>query len=106
MNLEQADEVKTINLMVRGFKPLTIKYGLITISRATYLIWRVIGTSHIFKANLKIVTENHGGRYEEHFKTTLINFRKDLIDWYYDKTKDIDMSAYLEEFSPFITELT
>ena len=105
MDFSQTEEIKTIKIIVGGFAPLSIKYGLVSISKITYLIWNVIGTSHIFKTNLKNVTANHHGHYEKHFVETLVVFRKDLLDYFHGRNVDIDMSAYLEEFAPLIKEI-
>ena len=104
MNFKDADEIKTTTILIDGWRPLSIKYGLVKVSRAVFLIWQVVGTSHIFKVDLKMVTLNHKGLYDKHFCVTLDKFRTDLIDWYYERNQDIDMSAYIHEFAPLIIE--
>jgi hypothetical protein len=92
-----------IEISINGwYNPLLIEHGLTKISEQVYLNWRVIGTEHIFRVPLKVVTSKHGSKYEDHFKITLIKFKEDLIQWYNEGLPEDWMREYFRQFRALI----
>ena len=105
MDFNDVHDINEIKITVNGWVPLTVIFGIANLSNKSFLLWQIKNTSHIFKVDLRTVTSIHGGDYKEHFKKTLVNFRKDLIDYYYGRNTKIDMSRYINEFAQYIKEL-
>jgi len=89
---------KTINLNVEGWKPLVIDYGLVQISKQSYLLWQIKNSDHLFNIPLSIVLQHHKGNYKEHFELALKKFREDLLVWIDDGLPEDYMKNYYKEF--------
>lgn len=101
-SFEDTNTRKTTIIEIPGWKQLKIQYAIQKmISGKPHIIWNVIGTNHVFRIPLMVITEHHGGNYEDHFKLTLQKFREDYLDWYSKKFPEPWMRNYWD-FSNFI----
>lgn len=72
---------KTLTLETEGWEKLEILYSVEWVSNASFLCWKIKGTDHIFRIPTRIVYENHGLNYSEHFSLALKVFREDFLEW-------------------------
>jgi hypothetical protein len=73
---------KTASVSVEGWiNPLAILYSTEILNGVSYLCWKIKDTEHVFKIQNRIVFENHGLDFSEHFILTLKVFLKDYKVW-------------------------
>ena len=72
---------KNMDVEIDGWKKLNIVYSNELVSSASYLCWKIKNTEHVFRIPTRVVYENHGLNYKEHFCLTLKTFREDFIEW-------------------------
>lgn len=65
----------------KGWQPLDIEYGTIVHGGVSFLCWKIKNTEHVFRIHTKIVLENHGTAFSEHFSRTLEVFLEDFREW-------------------------
>lgn len=93
---------KTVDLEVDGWEKLTVQYSVELLASTSYLCWKVKGTDQIFRILTKIVYENHGLDYKEHFSLTLKVFREDFLEWEKEEFKEPWMKRYQKMFHSLI----
>jgi len=101
-DINYAVDIKEVNIILVGWYPMTVRYGLYKISEKTYLLWNVKGTTNTFSIPLRIVIEKHAGNYKAHFELTLIKFREDLLRWIEEGLTEDWMLNYYNNFKDFI----
>lgn len=101
-NIDAAEDIKEIKLSVDGWLPLIINYGLFKISEKIYLLWNVVGSEHTFGVSLQLVMQQHGEKYDEHFKLTLKKFKEDLLEWAKEGLPEDWMKNYYKQFSDLL----
>ncbi len=72
---------KKMTLEPPGWKKLEVHYSNEIVSNTNYLCWKINETEHIFRIPTRIIYENHGINYKEHFLLTLNVFREDYLEW-------------------------
>ena len=92
---------KHLPLTVKGWNKIQISYSTEIYAGNSYLCWKIDGTDHVFKIQSRIVYENHGMNYPEHFQKTLEIFRDDFIEWAKESFKEDWMQKY-KIFQQFI----
>ena len=97
-DINDAVDVKEIDVEVPGWYPLRIRYGLFKISEKNYLLWNVVGSKHTFGVSLRLITREHSGNYKEHFILTLKKFREDLYSWIEEGLPEDWMKSYYNQF--------
>lgn len=93
---------KTLNLEIEGWEKLTIHYSIEWISNVSYLCWKINETEHVFRIPTRIVYENHGLNYAEHFSLTLKVFREDYLEWKKVNFSEPWMQKYQKMFNHLI----
>jgi hypothetical protein len=95
----------SLELEVPGWREkLVIEFGYEDISRASYLHWRIQGTEHTFMISYYDIMSETQGRYEEHFRWFLQDFRKEYISWIYEGLSEPWMREYHEQYK-YLVEL-
>lgn len=89
---------KTLELEVEGWEKLVIFYSVELVSNVSFLFWKIKGTEHIFRIPTRIVYENHGLNYGEHFSLTLKVFREDYLSWKNSGFPEDWMKRYKQQF--------
>lgn len=104
LTLNKVPKIESVQIEIPGWiRPLEIHYGTYNISNVQYLIWKIAGSEHSFKIQANIVYKNHlSGNLTEHFSLTLIQFRKDYIEWMKDGFKEDWQKKYYDIFNEFI----
>ena len=64
-----------------NWKPLTIQYGINIIGGVSYICWKVTNTEKIFRIPSRLVYENHGLDFGDHFSLVLRTFYQDYKSW-------------------------
>lgn len=93
---------KQLTLETEGWKKLDILYSVEWVSNTSYLCWKIKETTHIFRIPTRIVYENHGLNYSEHFSLTLKVFREDYLEWEQAGFPEPWMKNYQHMFQPLI----
>ncbi len=101
-DIRDAIDIKKTSLLLDGWYPLTISYGLYKISEKNYLLWQVYGVNHTFSIPLKIVMAEHGGNYKAHFEITLKKFKEDLLEWVKEGLVEDWMKDYHKQYKHLI----
>ena len=100
-NFSNTINIKRTILNIEGWIPdINIEYGFTydVDGKLSILIWRLEDTIHTFGIDIRTVTQKHNSNYEEHFRMTLIQFRKDLIEWVKEGLKEEWMLKYYQQF--------
>ena len=93
---------KTLDLETEGWEKLVVLYSIEWVSSASFLCWKIKGTDHIFRIPARIVYENHGLNYTEHFSLALKTFREDFLEWKKAGFSEPWMKKYQKMFSSLI----
>lgn len=93
---------KTIEIEIDGWEKIIVEYSIELFANISYLCWKVKGTHHIFRILTRVVYENHGLDYKEHFSLTLKVFREDYLDWKKIGFTEPWMKRYKEQFELLI----
>ena len=89
-------------LEIDGWEKINIEYSIEWVSSVSYLCWKVKDTEHLFRIPTRVVYENHGLNYKEHFSLVLKTFREDFIEWKEAGFSEPWMQKYNKMFSRFI----
>ena len=81
IDLEHIEFTKQTELKLSGWEKIKVVYTFHTYSGVSWLLWKVLGTDHVFQIPYSDVIMNHGTELEEHFSLTLKVFREDFLEW-------------------------
>lgn len=103
-DFEKIDDIKEINIQPKGWREITIEYGLkkYGVSNSLLFSWKVKGTDLIFSAPLSQVYEDCQGNYEEHFCKVLELFWQDYVTWKNQGFPEPWMRKHKKQFSKLI----
>jgi hypothetical protein len=85
-----------------GWTELIIEYGYGRIASQPNFYWRVKGSQHTFRIPLVILNEQSKGKYEEHIRYVLENFRLEYLSWAAQGFPQEWMVEYHREYRNFI----
>ena len=66
---------------VDGWYPVDIEYSYNLQTTIVYLVWKIVGTNHVFTIQADIVDKIHGENVKEHFIKTLERFLEHYHNW-------------------------
>lgn len=64
-----------------GWKRLKIEYSTEVFNGVSYICWRIADTEKVFQVAARIVYEQHGLDFSQHFVLTLNMFAEDFKSW-------------------------
>jgi len=102
-DINKTTNIEKIFINIDGwYDPLEIHYGIYNFDNIQYLLWKIANTDHTFKIQAKIIYQHHGVKIEDHFKMTLLQFRKDYLNWMEEGFPEQWQQRYYRIFNSYI----
>lgn len=89
---------KMMGVEAEGWYPVDIEYSYNLDTTIVFLVWKIIGTSHVFSIQSDIVDKIHGENLREHFVKTLERFLHHYNNWKEYGYPDEWKAKYKKEF--------